>query len=106
MGLKIANISVSSFIWRQKNLSYFSGKDLPDPIGAGARMSQTASNKGLLMTHENDVYSFYCESDIQCYWRMEEFKLKIKRADHVMMTVPSSLVKNCNWDGFTWQLLK
>ena len=83
-------------LFEEKKLLYFSGKDLPNPIGPGPRMSPTAGNKGLLMTYLKNVYSFHCESDIQCYWRVEEFDLKIERDMHVMMTVPTSLVKNCN----------
>ena len=74
----------------------FLGEDLPNAIGPGPRISPTAGNKGLLMTYQNDVYSFHCESHIQCYWRLEEYKLKVERFAHVMMTVPSSLIKDCN----------
>ena len=59
-------------------------------------MSPTADKKGLLMTSEKGVYSFHCDTPNQCYWTMEEYELKIKRNYHLMMSVPSSLVENCD----------
>ena len=86
---------IARFYYPMNKNIVFPGKDLPKPIGPGPRMSPTAGNKGLIMTYEKDVYSFHCESHVQCYWRLEECELKIKRHIHVMMTVPSSLVKDC-----------
>ena len=99
---QIAGFNVPSFDWKQKKtFLHFSDKNLLKDFEAGARMSPSAGNKGLLMTYFNDVYSFYCESNIQCYWKVEEYELKIKRRAYVMITVPSSLVKDCNWYSFS-----
>ena len=58
-------------------------------------MSPTTNRKGLIMTYEKTVYSFHCENKKICYWSTEDYELKISRHNHVMMTVPSSLVSNC-----------
>ena len=47
------------------------------------------------MTQSHDVYSFHCKNKKKCYWKTEDYQLKIRRNNHVMLTVPSSLVSNC-----------
>ena len=59
-------------------------------------MTATGDGKGLKMTYEKGVYKFHCKSQENCYWQTEEYQLQINREAHMMMTVPSSLVGNCN----------
>ena len=61
----------------------------------GSRMSQTRDKKGLIMTYKKDVYFFHCDSATQCYWKKKKFTLKINRVEHIMLTVPSTLVEKC-----------
>ena len=56
-------------------------------------MTQTGDSKGLVMTHGKEVYSFHCASSTNCYWKKEDYELKIKRTLHIMLTVPPSLVQ-------------
>merc|ERR1719510_953351 len=58
-------------------------------------MSPTPNKKGLIMTYRHGVYSFHCETKTQCYWAPETYRLQVRRSNHVMMAVPSSLVANC-----------
>ena len=62
----------------------------------GPRISPTGDKNGLLLTYEKGVYSFHCDTPSQCYWRTEPNNLKIERTVHLMMTVPSSLLEQCN----------
>ena len=59
-------------------------------------MTTTGNGKGLLMTYENEIYSFNCDSQTTCFWIQEEIELKKYRRDHLMITVPASLVDNCD----------
>jgi len=70
-------------------------ENLPTKMVWGPRMTHTANKKGLLMTYYSGVYSFHCRSSNDCSWTKESYELKISRRDHVMMTVPESLVENC-----------
>ena len=88
--------------WHIKQYSYihyfyFSGQALPfqDKAKGGSRMSQTRDEKGLIMTYKKDVYFFHCDSATQCYWKKKKFTLNINRVEHIMLTVPSTLVEKC-----------
>lgn len=59
-------------------------------------MTTTGNGKGLMMTYLHKVYSFHCDTPSTCYWIEEEAKLKIERRDHLMFTVPASLVDSCD----------
>ena len=65
---------------------------------AGSGMTTTGNGRGLVMTHETGLYSFHCKSQTNCFWVREETELKISRSDHIMLTVPSTLVDNCDCD--------
>lgn len=58
-------------------------------------MSTTSLGDGLLMTYEKGIYSFKCTSENSCSWTTEPKKLAISRQRHVMLTVPSALMKSC-----------
>ena len=60
------------------------------------RMTQTGDSKGLVMTHDKVVYSFYCASSTNCYWEKEDYELKIERTSHEILTVPTFLVQTCD----------
>ena len=62
----------------------------------GPKMTATGDGKNLIMTYEKSVYSFRCDGQNDCYWQTEEHQLDISRRWHIMMTIPSSLVENCN----------
>jgi len=59
-------------------------------------LSPTSDGKGLLFTRKYEVFSFFCENKKKCYWIREDYSLQISRRRHLMMNVPSHLVKNCN----------
>ena len=61
----------------------------------GHKIAPTGDEKQLIMTYERGVYSFHCDTPNQCYWNTENQELGSPRADHIMMTVPTSLVENC-----------
>ena len=63
---------------------------------SGSKMTTTGNGKGLLMTHEDKIYSFDCDSATSCFWTEKETKLKISREDHLMFTVPTSVVDDCD----------
>merc|ERR1719221_1462486 len=69
-------------------------KNLPTYM-FGAKMTTSGNGKGLLMTYEDKIYSFDCDSPTTCFWTEEETKLKIRRHTHLMFTVPTSLVEEC-----------
>ena len=59
-------------------------------------MTTTGNGKGLLMTYKKAIYSFDCDSPTTCFWTEEETKLKISRRNHIMLTVPTSVVDDCD----------
>ena len=73
---------------------YWSGKDLPADM-LGPRITKTVNGEGLLMTSEKDVYRFKCDSPDYCYWVEEDYDLSYSRRDHVLLTVPSTLLEDC-----------
>ena len=74
---------------------YFSGKYLPVSMD-GPKMTPTGDGSGMIMTYEDKIYSFKCESQTNCYWNTEKTSLEISRERHIMLTIPSSLVENCD----------
>ena len=63
------------------------------------RMAQTATGEGnqLIMNFRKSVYYFQCDNINECYWtKNEEYQLKIGRERHLMITVASSIVENCD----------
>ena len=58
-------------------------------------MTQAVDGKGLLLTHEKEIYYFHCENLTTCYWVKKNYELKIARDDHIMLRVPASLVDGC-----------
>lgn len=59
-------------------------------------MTPTGDGKSLVMTYQRGIYSFHCKSRTNCYWNTTEYELEISREAHIMMTIPSSLVENCD----------
>jgi len=59
------------------------------------RMTPTADGKGLLLSFEHSIYSFICQSETSCWFTTTDIQLKIKRTEHLMFTVPSSLLSEC-----------
>ena len=76
------------------NNLFVTGQDFPKSL-LGPRMTTTADNFGLLMTNGKSIYSFKCQSSDSCRWRKKKNELKVSRREHVLMSVPASLVKNC-----------
>ena len=50
------------------------------------------------MSHEEKVYIFHCDTVDQCYWRTDNYRLQIERRNHIMLTIPSSLIDTENCD--------
>merc|ERR1712066_985156 len=71
-----------------------SSQDLPTSM-AQPRMASTGDGKQLIMTYEKGVYSFHCDTSNQCYWNTVNHELGISRQEHIMMTIPTSLVEHC-----------
>ena len=65
----------------------------------GSRMSPTPDRMGLLMTHFEGVYSFHCRSQNSCYWKIEDYTLKIKRKGHIMISlpIPEPILHGCKY---------
>ena len=61
----------------------------------GAKITPTGDGKGLLMTYHKAIYSFKCKSKTNCQWIKKESELEIEREDHIMLSVPASLVDSC-----------
>ena len=61
----------------------------------GLQMATTSQGDGLIMTHRKDVYTFKCQSQINCNWSKEPYSLKISRNTHEMLAVPTSFLENC-----------
>ena len=61
-------------------------------------MATTGNGRGLIISHDKELYSFKCKSQQNCFWTKEETELQISRDDHMMITVPSTLVDNCDCD--------
>ena len=74
---------------------YFSGKNLPVSM-YGPRMTPTGNGRGMIMSYQDKIFSFHCESRTNCYWNTKETRLDIRRTWHIMLTVPSTLVENCD----------
>ena len=64
----------------------------------GPKMASAGNEKELLMTYDYGIYSFQCKSQVNCYWTEMEHELRINRLNHLMLTVPISLVENCDCD--------
>ena len=61
----------------------------------GPRITTTANGDELIMTYEKSIYRFKCVSSNSCFFEKNDDKLKIEREDHVLLTVPASLVEDC-----------
>ena len=72
-----------------------SADKLPVAMKFGPRMSTTSSGDGLIMTYDKGIYTFKCTSENSCSWTKEPQELQISRSGHVMLTVPSALMKSC-----------
>ena len=72
----------------------FSGKELPVEMN-GPRITTTGKGDGLIMTHNKAIYQFICDSKNSCYFVKEDNELQIGRQNHVFLSVPTSLVKDC-----------
>ena len=61
------------------------------------RITTNANGDGLIMTYFEDIYQFKCVSSHSCFFQKDDNQkdLKISRVDHILLTVPSSLVENC-----------
>ena len=60
------------------------------------RIGLAGNNNNLLLTYEKSVYSFHCDTPNQCYLKTEPYNLEISRTSHLMMTVQSYLLDQCN----------
>ena len=75
------------------------GKDLPKKIVGGSAMATISDGRGLILTHDWDVYSFHCDTPSQCFWKADtNYVQSMSRRHHLMFRVPASLVENCNTD--------
>ena len=70
--------------------------DFPYDLEYGPKMTTTQTGDGVLLTYENDIFKLECTSTTSCLWKKEPNNLKIFRQHHLMFTVPSKLLKNCN----------
>merc|ERR1712086_534768 len=70
--------------------------DFPYEIEYGDQMTPTQNGDGVLLTSGYDIFKLDCTSTTSCLWKKEPNSLKIYREDHLMFTVPSKLLENCN----------
>ena len=61
----------------------------------GSRMTTTATGDGLIMTYNKGIFRFKCVSSDSCFFEKDDNELQVKRNNHVLLTVPSSLVEDC-----------
>ena len=70
--------------------------DLTYDVDFGPQMTTTQDGDGVLLTHMKDIFKLDCTNTTSCLWRKEPNNLKINRNWHLMFTVPSTLLENCN----------
>jgi len=70
--------------------------DFPYKIKYGDQMTPTQNGDGVLLTSGYDIFKLDCTSTTSCLWKKEPNSLKIYRRHHLMFTVPSKLLENCN----------
>merc|ERR1711971_686412 len=73
-----------------------SSQDLPVRMRAGPRMAPTGDGKGLIMTYGFGVYSFHCDSPIQCFWKTESYELQQGKIFPLMIPAPAFVIENCD----------
>ena len=89
------NVNFNLFI---QFTNFPTGKKLPVAMKYSSKMTTTANGRGLIISYEQGIYSFECKSQQNCFWTKEEIELQISRRSHMMITVPSTLVDNCDCD--------
>ena len=68
-------------------------------LSNGPKMTTTQNGDGVLLTHQKDIFKLDCTSHTSCIWKKESNSLQINRKRHLMFTVPSTILENCN----NWQ---
>ena len=72
----------------------FSGQDLPVSMYE-PRMTTTGKGDGLIMTYNKGIYRFKCVSSESCFFEKDDVDLKIERREHILLSVPKSLMEDC-----------
>ena len=72
----------------------------------GPKMSPTGDGKGLLMSYDRGVYSFFCQTANNCFWKEENYQLKTSRTKHLMMTIPSHFMEDCDLESELFAKIK
>ncbi len=62
----------------------------------GPQMTQTQNGDGVLLTDEIDIFKLDCTNTTSCLWKKQPNNLQIYRNHHLMFTVPSKFLENCN----------
>jgi len=70
--------------------------DFPVNLEYGPQMTTTPNGDGVLLTYEKDIFKLDCTSTTSCIWKKEPNSLQISRYSHLMFTLPSKLLENCN----------
>ena len=60
------------------------------------KLTSTIDGKGIFLTYDKALISLHCDAPNECYWKIEKYWRSIFRSRHMMLVVPSNLVKNCN----------
>jgi len=70
--------------------------DVPVDLYYGAQMTTTQNGDSVLLTYGKDIFKLYCTNTTSCLWKKESNSLQIYRQWHLIFTVPSTLLENCN----------
>ena len=64
-------------------------------MSTGPKMTKTAQGDGLIIMFNKGIYRFKCVSSESCFFEKDDNELKIRRAEHILLSVPASLVEDC-----------
>ena len=78
------------------NFPVYEGFEFMRGLEWGPQMTTTRNGDGLLLTHRKAILKLDCTSTTSCLWKKEPNSLQVHRFHHLMFTVPSSLLENCN----------
>jgi len=70
--------------------------DFPYDLYESPQMTPTQNGDGVLLTHRENIFKLDCTNTTSCLWKKEPNSLQIVRINHLMFTVPSKLLENCN----------
>jgi len=74
----------------------YEGFEFMRVLERGPQITTTRNGDGLLLTHRKAILKLDCTSTTSCLWKKEPNSLQVHRYHHLMFTVPSTLLENCN----------